>query len=221
LGHPLAEVLEGAAEPFVEFEISGVAVVPLVDAIVDVSFANQAVHTANSTPTPTRKECPMPHLVEYSDQDIKKALAVLAGCAENYSLADTMLKDLGIKGVGEDLLRQWRRQHAAEYNEIRKDAGAALRQGMIDELMHRAALATQVVQKATEKALARVNSGADTNPAKTAELMAKVADVNLSKAQLLQGQPTEIKETRTPLELVKFLEGMKVLVPQLPEGGNE
>jgi hypothetical protein len=74
-----------------------------------------------------------------------------------------------------------------------------------------ALLAAEVEQLAIRTTYQFLEEGRITDPAKAAREIAEVAAKSINNRLALQGRPTQIVENRSPAEILKRLEAMKVL----------
>ena len=142
----------------------------------------------------------------YTAAEVERGLIALVYCNGSASEAHKLLKADGLT-IPAKTLESWKdRTHAEKYQRIRREEGPRLRQRAIDA--HLAAAARELAVSA--KMTVRLEENIDEIPPRDLpggiRNLETSVGINIDKAQLLAGQPTEIHQTRSADELLRSLQ---------------
>lgn len=142
-----------------------------------------------------------------------KALIRTGGRAKS---AEKYLEDEGVR-IPAYMLHKWKISHAAEYDALRETHAAEIEAHLAHDWRDNARLAVDGSALAVEAAIENLESGKDSDPARTAANLAKVAQSSTDKLLALTGRPTQITETRNAGEIIRKLVQLGVVkVPDDP-----
>lgn len=147
----------------------------------------------------------------YADVDLALRLLILNGGNRNATVEQ--LAERGI-AVTSEAIKYWRdHAFARRYFNMRQELGRDVGEEVAGRAMERALQADDATGIFIEGAVREARAGEMTgrDMAQAARAMAQVLKDNVEKAQLLRDRPTEIRETRDPMEALKFLAQMGVL----------
>ena len=143
----------------------------------------------------------------YTDAEKERALFAVALCSGNCERAAKGLAEHDEKYAAPDArtLRRWKAQHSELYSRVESDALPRVRAELASEFTDLARAELNV----TRKLLSRLDSEADALAPR--DLAGAIRNLKVSgavgvdKAQLLRGEPTEIKQNRSSAEILRAL----------------
>ena len=144
----------------------------------------------------------------------------LIAWAGNAAAAARAMKAEGKRCPTGQTLTEWSRgAHADRYEQLRTKYAEQLESQLAHEYRDVARQAVEVQRKALDRALERLDSKEDSDPARTAANAATVADKMTGKLLALTGRPTSIREDRNLHEIMRSLaaKGILKLPDQPPE----
>jgi hypothetical protein len=150
----------------------------------------------------------------YDQQDISKALTVLAFKAGNYSQAVAALKEMGLE-VTQVRLKGWaEREHEDQYKAIRDKYQGEFEAEAIRDMRDHLRRAAEAERLLIQKAVDLVDKTFSAKDASVAALnMAKIKQSNVDKLLALTGRPSTIIEDRGVEPIIESLIAKKILKP--------
>jgi hypothetical protein len=153
-------------------------------------------------------------LSEKVDLDVEKAITAMAAYP---TLAEAVEYLLG-EGVTttEAKLRVWRdTMYSDRYRKRRAELAPLIEEKLAGDLLGNAALASDVTALAITKTRELLEEGRIADPSRVARDLSQVGTQAVDKRLALQGRPSQIVEHRDVSEIIRALEGMKVVQPAL------
>ena len=160
---------------------------------------------------------------EYSEDERHEGLLALAACAGSSRRAVAILAERGVE-IPEGTLRAWRSRMEDEYERLREEIAPKLEQELVRLARETAIYAAEVERKAIDQAEARLDSGKDIDPAKTAVAMSRIKATAIDRLFTLTGRPQTIIEHRRAEEMIRSLASLGVIeiapedVQEIPDG---
>jgi hypothetical protein len=150
----------------------------------------------------------------YDQQDISKALTVLAFKAGNYSHAIAALKEMGLE-VTQVRLKGWaEREYEDQYKAIRDKYQGEFEAEAIRDMRDHLRRAAEAERLLIQKAVDLVDKTFSAKDASVAALnMAKIKQSNVDKLLALTGRPSTIIEDRGVEPIIESLIAKKILKP--------
>lgn len=150
----------------------------------------------------------------YDQQDITKALTVLAFKAGNYSQSIQALREMGLE-VTQARLKGWaERDHEDEYKKIREKYQGEFEAEAIRDMRDHLRLAADAERLLIQKAVDLTDKTFSAKDASVAALnMAKIKQTNVDKLLALTGRPSTIIEDRGVEPIIESLIAKKILRP--------
>lgn len=145
-----------------------------------------------------------------NEQETRDALAALLFWPDPQRAVYYLREIKGIE-LRPKQLSSLRRHNEKLYQEIAAEMAPHLEKALVSELLATAMEASELEREAIRKARRRVRSGEDDRPATTAREASQVKTQALDKRDKLLGRPGVITEKRDYNEIIRQLEGLKVL----------
>jgi hypothetical protein len=145
-----------------------------------------------------------------NDVDWELALTALA-TAPTPEQAVEYLKEYHDRQTTVAVLEGFRRARPERYEQVRRQLTPRLEQELTDGLLDNARLATIATNMAIKRTMELLERGVCRDPSKVARDLADVQAKSVDKKLSLEGRPTQITETRNPEEIIRALEGMRVI----------
>jgi hypothetical protein len=149
-------------------------------------------------------------LSEKNDVDVQKALTAMV----MYQTLGEALDYLQGEGITTSVekLEVWRdRMYAERYEKRREELAPILEARLASNLLENAASASDVTALAIQKTREMLEDGRISDPSRVARDLSQVGTQAVDKRLALQGRPTQITENRDVAEIIRALEGMKVV----------
>jgi hypothetical protein len=142
----------------------------------------------------------------YNDEEVEAALTALALEAGSLSKALRLLKASGKRVPDRHTLANWAREtHADRYRRLQQDVLPALNARLAQQHDDIVDSANALTRDALAKAHARLDEMRPAEQARAAKDASVTAGIHSEKSLLRRGQPTEIRETRNPVDLMKAI----------------
>lgn len=150
----------------------------------------------------------------YDQQDISKALTVLAFKAGNYSQTIATLKEMGLE-ISQARLKGWaERDHADQYKNIREKYQGEFEAEAVRDMRDQMRAAAEAERLLIQKAVDLVDKTFSAKDASVAALnMARIKQTNVDKLLALTGRPSTIIEDRGVEPVIESLIAKKILKP--------
>lgn len=126
-------------------------------------------------------------LVEYTREDITRALTVLAFCNGRPGHAERVLKDMGANCPTKQTLHAWKTRHA----DIYEDAVSRLDQEVIPQLDEMVRSQVVFQKLATDRLIENVDELELKDLSNAARNASVSMSIGIQNSQLLKGQPTQ------------------------------
>lgn len=154
----------------------------------------------------------------YTEREITQVLTCVVAWSGNVNAAIKQLREdesVELEQVPANLtVYGWiRGKHADLYNSIREESLEHVERDLADRYRGVAAQAIEATELGVQVAADGLRAGVDRDPARSAANLAAVADKTLRGYSLLEGKPTEIRESRGLSEAMRVLIDMGVLIP--------
>ena len=150
-------------------------------------------------------------LSEKVDLDVEKAVTAIAAY-RTLPEAVEYLKSEGITTT-EAKLKVWRdTMYADRVRKRREQIAPLIEEKLANDLLGNATLASDVTALAIEKTRELLEEGKIADPSRVARDLSQVGTQAVDKRLALQGRPSQIVEHRDVSEIIRALEGMKVVV---------
>ena len=121
------------------------------------------------------------------------------------------LRDYHDKTTTPAVLEGFRRARPEQYETVRRQLAPRLEQELADGLLDNARLAAAATGLAIERSTQLLESGKCVDPSRVARDLADVQAKSIDKRLALEGRPSQVVETRNASEIIRALEGMKVV----------
>jgi hypothetical protein len=154
----------------------------------------------------------------YTEPQIDECLAVLVTCGGDTREAAAQLQATGSVTPDHMLLHRWARHvHVERYEDLRRQYAEAIEGHIANEMREATREAVEVSRMAVSRARELLEKNKDTEPAKTAFHLTRVAQINTDKMLTLTGRPSHIADMRDAEEIARKLIAMGVLkAPEPP-----
>jgi hypothetical protein len=154
----------------------------------------------------------------YTDEQIDTCLAMLVLCGGNTREAVTQLRAQGVAAPHHGKLHNWARHlHVERYEDLRRQHAEAIEGAIANDMREATREAVEASRLAVGRARELLEQNRDTEPAKTAFHLTRVAQINTDKMLTLTGRASRISETRDAEEIARKLIAMGVLkAPESP-----
>jgi hypothetical protein len=140
----------------------------------------------------------------YNDEEVEAALTALALEAGNLRKALRLLKASGKRVPDRHTLAKWARDaHADRYRRLQQEVLPALNARLAQQHDDIVDSANALTRDALAGAHARLNEMKPAEQARAAKEASVTAGIHSEKSMLRRGQPTEIKEVRNPIDLLR------------------
>jgi hypothetical protein len=171
---------------------------------------------------PEGKEFPARRSHDYNAEEVEAALTALALEAGNLRKALRLLKASGKRAPDRHTLASWAREaHADRYRRLQQEILPALNARLAQQHDDIVDSANALTRDALAKAHARLNEMKPVEQARAAKDASVTAGIHSEKSLLRRGQPTEIRETRNPVDLLRGLNARFPGVIKRVVGGEE
>ncbi|HTA98678.1 MAG TPA: hypothetical protein VK730_13680 [Solirubrobacteraceae bacterium] len=150
-------------------------------------------------------------LSEKVDLDVEKAVTAIAA----YRTLPEAVDYLASEGITttESKLKVWRdTMYADRVRKRREQIAPLIEEKLASDLLGNATLASDVTALAIQKTREMLEDGKIADPSRVARDLSQVGTQAVDKRLALQGRPTQITEHRDVSEIIRALEGMKVVV---------
>lgn len=146
-----------------------------------------------------------------TEEEVNTILVALAAWGGQINPASKYLKaEKGI-AISPATLKDWKTRYGERYDRLREQNSASAEGTLAHEMREVALLAVGAERLAVEKTVERLESGEETDTARAAANLSRVAQSSVDKLMSLTGRPTQITETRDAFEIMRKLVQMGVL----------
>jgi hypothetical protein len=155
--------------------------------------------------------------IKYTDAEVDQ---ILTAVIRHDGQIETAVRELEADGIGvhANTIKRWLEyKHLDRYNDLRQKYADDVEADLIHQYRKVSRQAVDVQSLALEKAIERLETGKDKDPSRTAVNAATVADKMTTKMLSLSGRPTQIHETRNPLEIMRSLAALGVVKIDIPD----
>lgn len=153
-------------------------------------------------------------LSEKVDLDVEKAITAIAA----YRTLDEAVDYLASEGITttEAKLKVWQdTMYADRVRKRREQIAPLIEEKLASDLLGNATLASDVTALAIQKTRELLEENKIADPSRVARDLSQVGTQAVDKRLALQGRPSQIVEHRDVSEIIRALEGMKVVVPSV------
>jgi len=144
------------------------------------------------------------------EQNLPEILSTLAICNGNANEASRRLRIAGIP-VHTSTIGRLRDRYADVYQQRRQELAPQIEETFAADLLENAAEATAMVKRLIDETGKRLDEGSIEEPARAARELSQVTQQSIDKRLAVQGRPTQIVESRNIAEIIKTLEGKRIL----------
>jgi hypothetical protein len=149
----------------------------------------------------------------YTEAEIEEGLTAVAFCSGNTRRAARELQATGTRAIPRDTLNNWvRGKHRARYERIVEEILPTIYAGIAQRSEDLATRMAEVEEELLERVKARADELKPHEAASSLRNVTVAKAVNIDKAGLIRGRPTEIGEERTLVEVARALERFEGIV---------
>lgn len=146
-----------------------------------------------------------PQQSKYTEAEIREGLTVLALCSGNYRRAGRELRERGVQ-IPDDTLRKWKdHTHKGSYQQIVEQELPQVYAAIAERCEDLALEQAEVEAVALEKLRQDLPSMDGRDVSNALRNLATSKAINIDKASVVRGRPTEIREDRTLVEVARSL----------------